>query len=78
MSIQFRSRIGEAINSDILQNQGLCCKGNDLIGSTGEYGYHSCFATGGQYFPYLETIYIPALNRIRILESCEDKNPRNR
>lgn len=76
MSIQFRSRLGTAIIANILENQGLCCRGNDLIGTTGEYGYHSCFATGGQYFPYKQNILRPD-NSYDITETCYGRNPKN-
>jgi len=76
---QFRSRLGEAVDYSLLLNQGLCCKGITRIGGTGELGYHSCFATGGQYFPFTKEIFNPATGSLLDYtewETCSDKDPR--
>lgn len=77
---QFKSRLGEAIDYSILLNQGLCCKGITRIGETGEFDRLSCFATGGQYFPYTKEIFNPVLGILLDYsqwETCFDKDPRN-
>jgi len=76
--MQFRSRIPNILNTDILLNQGICCTGNSRIGTTGELSYHECFATGGQYFPYTNTV-IGGTGLILQSEipTCSEKNPKN-
>jgi len=76
--MQFRSRITNILNTDILLNQGICCTGNSRIGLTGELSYHECFATGGQYFPYTKTI-VGATGLIlqSAIPTCSQKNPKN-
>jgi hypothetical protein len=78
MSTHFRSRITDIINTDILLNQGICCTGDSRIGKIGELSYHECFATGGQYFPYLKTI-IGATGLLLLNEfpTCSGRNPKN-
>jgi len=52
MNIEFRTRIGEKIDYNEIINYGLCCQGITSIGSTGEFDYYSCYATGGIFIPY--------------------------
>lgn len=78
MTINFRSRIPDIINHDIVLHQGICCTGNSRIGSTGEFGYHECFANNGQYFPYINSI-VGSTGAIitSAIPTCQQRNPKN-